>query len=72
VDGINFVVSIGADQHQVLHIRHGRQILEQSERCRVEPLQIVKEQGKRVFAPCEYAGLAPSGAEDQGLVAVLL
>jgi hypothetical protein len=29
-------------------------ILQQIERCRVEPLQIVEEHGQRMF-PCEYA-----------------
>src|SRR5713226_1897225 len=53
--GIDFVVPVGADQHQVLHIRTGQQILEQIERSSVEPLQIVEEQGKRMFRPCEYA-----------------
>ena len=57
--GINFVVSVGADQHQVLHIRLGQQILEQIERCRVEPLQIIEEQGQRMFRPCEYADKSP-------------
>ena len=51
--------SVGADQHQVLHIRPGQQILEQIERCRVEPLQIVEKQGQRMFRPCEYADESP-------------
>src|SRR5229473_1149087 len=34
--GVDFVVSVGTDQHQVLHIRPGQHILEQIERCRVE------------------------------------
>jgi hypothetical protein len=33
VDGIDFVVAVGANQQQVLHIRPGQQILEQIERC---------------------------------------
>src|SRR3984893_18302943 len=53
--GIDFVVPVGADQHQVPHIRTGQQILEQIEGGCVEPLQIVEEQGKRMFRPCEYA-----------------
>src|SRR6202034_4789769 len=51
---INLVVPVGADQHQMLHVRLGQQILNQIERCRVEPLQIVEEQGQRMFL-CEYA-----------------
>src|SRR5262249_53498963 len=52
---IDFVVPVGADQHQVLHIRPGQQILHQIEGRRIEPLQIVKEKGERMFRPREYA-----------------
>ena len=45
----HLVVSIGADQHQVLHIRSGRQIFEQVETGCVEPLQIVQKQRQRMF-----------------------
>ena len=54
VDGIDVVVVVSANQ-QVLHIRPGQQILEQIERCRIEPLEIVEKQGERMFWPCEYA-----------------
>src|SRR5271165_2282587 len=47
--GIDFVVSIGADHHQVLHVQLGRKILEQVERGCVEPLQIVQKQRQRVL-----------------------
>ena len=47
--GIDLVVPVGADQQQVLHIRLGQQILEQVERRRVEPLQIVEEQRQRML-----------------------
>src|SRR6266404_5138123 len=57
--GIDFVVSVGPDQHQVLHIRPGQQILEQIERRGVKPLQIVEEQRKRMFRPCEDADESP-------------
>src|SRR5262245_10828135 len=53
--GIDFVVPVGADQEQVLHIRPGQQIIEQIERCRIEPLQVIKEQRERMFRPREYA-----------------
>src|ERR1700722_10631662 len=52
--GINLVVSVGADQQQMLRVRLGQKVLDQIERCRVEPLQIIEEQGQRMF-PCEYA-----------------
>jgi len=50
----NFVVPVRADQQQVLHVRLREQILHQVQRCRIQPLQIVEEQGKRMFGPCEY------------------
>src|SRR6516165_4145015 len=34
-------------------------MLEEVERCRIYPLQIVEEQGQRVFRPCEYVDEAP-------------
>ncbi len=43
VAGIYFVVSIGADQQQVLHVWLDQQIFNQIERRRVEPLQIVEK-----------------------------
>ena len=57
--GIDFVVPVGADQHQVPHIRPGQQILEQIERCRVEPLQIVEEQGERMLLARENTEEGP-------------
>ena len=78
---VDFVVAIGADQHQVLHIRLGQQILEQIERRRVEPLQVVEEQRQRMFRPGEDAdeppehqletALARPAAEAPGPAAVL-
>ena len=41
--GADFVVAVGADQHQMPHIRPGKKIRDQIERCSVEPLQIVEE-----------------------------
>ena len=57
--GIDLVVPICADQHQVLHIRTGSKILEQIERRRVEPLQIVEEQRQRMFRPREHSDKSP-------------
>src|SRR5215831_8229108 len=51
----DFVVAIGADQHQVFKIRPGQQILEQIQRGCVEPLQIIEEQRQGMFWPGEYA-----------------
>ena len=59
---IDFVVPVRADQHQVRHVRPGQQILEEIERRRVEPLQVVEEERQRMFGPREYADEPP---EDQ-------
>src|ERR1700694_2573655 len=56
---VDFVVPICADQHQVPHIGLGQKILEQVKRCRVEPLQIVKEQCEWVLGPREYVDKSP-------------
>src|SRR5258708_403895 len=53
--GIDFVIPISADQHQVLQIRSGQEILQQVERRGVEPLQVVEEQRQRMFRPCKHA-----------------
>src|SRR6516165_487726 len=52
--GVHFVVPISADQQQVLHVRLREEILHQVQRRRVEPLQIVEEQGQGMFRPREY------------------
>ena len=53
--GIDLVVPIGADQHQVLQVRSRQQVLQQIERRRIEPLKIVEEQHQRMFGAGEYA-----------------
>ena len=57
--GTDLVVPIGADQQQVPHLRLGDQMLEQVERRRVQPLQIVEEQRERMLRPGEDAEEAP-------------
>ena len=57
--GIDLVVPVSPDQHQMPHLRLGQQMLEQVERCRVQPLQIVEEQRQRVLRPGEHAEEAP-------------
>src|ERR1700723_979320 len=49
--GIDLVVPISADQHQVLQIRPGQQILQQIESRSIKPLQIVEKERQRVFLP---------------------
>jgi len=53
--GSDLVVPVGADQEEVLEIRPGQHILEQIERCGVEPLQVVQEESQRVLRPRENA-----------------
>src|SRR4051812_33031958 len=55
MSGIDLVVAKSADQHQVPQIRSGEQVLDQVERCCVEPLQVIEEQHQRMFRTCEYA-----------------
>src|SRR4029077_820703 len=57
--GCDFIVAIGADQHEVLQIRPAQQILQQIERRRVEPLQVVEDERQRMFRPSEHADEAP-------------
>src|ERR1700729_4039297 len=49
--GIDLVVPISADQHQVLQIRLGQQVLQQIESRSIEPLQIVEKERQRMFLP---------------------
>ena len=53
--GSHFVVAISADQHKVPQIRPGQQILQQIERRRVDPLQVVEEERQWVFRSSEDA-----------------
>src|SRR5580693_3235843 len=55
---IDLVVSVSANQHQLPHIALSQQVLEQVERCRIKPLQVIEEQGKGMFRACEDADKA--------------
>src|SRR6266576_3831997 len=55
VRGTYLVVPVGPDQQQVPLFRVRDQMLDEVECCCIQPLQIVEEQGERVFRPCEYA-----------------
>ena len=59
MDGIDFVVAVCADQHEVLQIRSGQEILKQVERRRVEPLKIVEEERQRMSRLREHADKPP-------------
>src|ERR1700733_2230100 len=49
--GIDLVVPISADQHQVPQIRLGEQVLQQIKSRSIEPLQIVEKERQRMFLP---------------------
>src|ERR1700678_1153562 len=49
--GIDLVVPISANQHQVLQIRPGQQILQQIESRSIKALQIVEKERQRMFLP---------------------
>jgi hypothetical protein len=49
VRGGELVVAVGADQQEIAQVRPGRQVLEQVERGRVQPLQVVEEQRQRML-----------------------
>jgi len=41
--GIDLIIPVSPDQHQMLHVRLVKQMLQQVQRCQVEPLQIVED-----------------------------
>src|SRR6266566_7674939 len=59
VRGTDLVVPVGADQQQVPLFRVRDQMLEEVERCCIQPLQIVEEQGERMFRPREHTNKSP-------------
>ncbi len=63
----DLVVPVGSNQKQMPHFRVRGQMLEEVERCCIQPLQIVKEQGERVLLAREH----PEEAPENHLEAVL-
>src|ERR1700730_2692624 len=59
--------AIGADQQQVPHFRVRDEMLEEVERCCIQPLQIIEEQRERVLLAREH----PEEAPEHHLEAVL-
>src|SRR5262245_4804422 len=57
--GIDFIVAISTNQHQVLQIRLDQQILQQVECGRVEPLQIVEKERQRMLGSGKDANESP-------------
>src|ERR1700730_15183891 len=70
--GSDFVVTIGTDQHEVLQIRPGQQILQQIERRRVEPLQVVDEERQWMFRLSEDADKPWKHQQETALCLLLL
>ncbi len=66
VRGADLVVPIGPDQQQVPHLRVRDQVLEEVERRRIQPLQIVEEQRERVLLPREDAEEPPEHHLESG------
>ena len=52
---VDLVVTIRTNQQHVPHIRLGQQIFEQIQGGRIEPLQIVEEEGQRMLRSRENA-----------------
>ena len=67
MSGINFIVPVSADQHQMSQIRPGQQILQQVEGRSIEPLQIVEKQRQRMFWPGKDANEAPENELEAAL-----
>ncbi len=63
----DLVVPVGADQQQVPHFRVCDQVLEEIERCCIQPLQVIEEQRERVLLAREL----PEEAPENHLEAVL-
>jgi hypothetical protein len=59
VRGIDLVGPIRADEQHVLQIGAGQQVFEQVEGGRIQPLQVVEEERKRMLRSCEYADEPP-------------
>ncbi len=57
--GIDLVVAVRADQHEVSQIRVRQKVFKQIERRRVEPLQIVEKKRKRMFSAGKHADETP-------------
>ena len=65
--GTDFVLPVGADQQHVPHFRVRHQMLEEVERCCIQPLQIIEEQRERMLLAREH----PEEAPEHHLEAVL-
>src|SRR5579863_414054 len=55
----DFVVAVGPDQQDVPYLRMRNQTLKEVERCRIQPLQIIKKESERMFWPGECSEETP-------------
>ena len=55
VPGVDFVVTVRADEQQVMDIEAGQQPVQRLECRRIRPLQIVQKHNQRMLAPGERA-----------------
>src|ERR1700675_4320931 len=55
----NLVIPVGSDQQHVPYLRMRNQTLKEVERCCIQPLQIIKKEGKRMFWPGECSEETP-------------
>src|SRR4051795_11780708 len=67
MDGGDFVIAIGTDQHEVLYIRLRQQVSKQIERRGVEPLQVVEEKRQWMFWPGEHTDETPEHEHETAL-----
>jgi hypothetical protein len=55
----DFVVSVGADEQEVAELRIDDEILEQFERGRIQPLQVIQEEREGMFGAGKNAEKSP-------------
>src|SRR5215468_6997175 len=51
----DFVIAVSSDKEKIAEVGLAHQLLQQVERCCVEPLQIIEEERQGMFRPCEDA-----------------
>src|SRR5246127_5469537 len=55
----NLVIPVGSDQQHVSYLRMRNQTLKEVERCCIQPLEIIKKEGERMFGPGECSEETP-------------
>src|SRR5579864_6852645 len=55
----NLVIPVGSDKQHVSYLRMRNQTLKEVERCCIQPLQIIKKEGERMFWPGECSEETP-------------